>query len=127
MEDFIGSYILKLVFSEKNMMLIKCPNILEIKTVVFNLNGNGAPGPDGFCGVFYHSCWDIIGTNVCNVIQQFFKQIWVLPRMNSNVVSLIPKNQGVYSIKYYRPITVAISNLRLFPRYWRIGLHLWLL
>jgi len=64
---------------------------LEIKTVVFNLNGNSAPGPDGFGGVFYYSCWDIIRIDVWNVVQQFFKQNWVLPGMNSNVVSLIPK------------------------------------
>jgi len=50
-------------------MLIKCPNFLEIKTIIFNLNGNSAPSPDGFGGVFYHSCWDIIGTDVCNVVQ----------------------------------------------------------
>jgi len=55
-------------------MLIKCPNFLEIKTVVFNLNHNSVPGLDSFGGVFYHSCWNIIGTDVCNVVQQFFKQ-----------------------------------------------------
>ena len=59
-------------------MLIKCPDFLEIKIVVFNLNGNSDPGPDGFGGVFYHSCWEIIGTDVCNAVQQFFKQNWVL-------------------------------------------------
>jgi len=48
MEDFISSYIFELVSSEENMMLIKCPNFLEIKTVVFNLNGNSAPGHGGF-------------------------------------------------------------------------------
>jgi len=73
------------------MMLIKYPDFLEIKNVVFNLNGNSARGPDGFGGVFYHSCWEIIGTDVCNVVQQFFKQNWVLLGMYSNVVSLIPK------------------------------------
>jgi len=52
-------------------MLIKCPDFLEIKNVVFNLNGNSAPGSDGFGGVLYHSCWKIIGTNVCNVVQFF--------------------------------------------------------
>jgi len=72
MEDFIGSYIPELVSSEENMMLIKCPDFSKIKTAVFNLNGNNAPGPDCVGGVFYHSCWDIIGTNVCNVVQQFF-------------------------------------------------------
>jgi len=68
MKDFIGSYVPNLVSSEENMMLMKCPNFLEIKNVVFNLDGNSAPGPNGFGGVFYHSCWDIIGTNVCNVV-----------------------------------------------------------
>jgi len=113
MEDFIGSYIPELVSSEENMMLIKCPDFLEIKTIVFNLNGNSAPGPDGFCGVFYHSCRDIIGTDVCNVVQQFFKQNWVLPGMNNNVVSLILKIQGADSIKDYMPIVVANFKFKI--------------
>jgi len=50
-------------------MFIKCPDFSEIKNVVFNLNDNSAPGPDGFCGIVYHSCWEIIGTDVCNVVQ----------------------------------------------------------
>jgi len=56
MEDLIGCYIPELVSSAENMMLIKCSDFLEIKTVIFNLNGNSASGPDGFGGVFYHSC-----------------------------------------------------------------------
>ena len=74
MEDFISTYIPELVSAEENMMLIKCPDFLEIKNVVFNLNGNSSHGPDGFGGVFYHSCWEIIGTNVCNVVQQFLNK-----------------------------------------------------
>jgi len=70
MEDFISTYILELVSSEENKMLIKCPDYLEIKNVVFNLNGTF--GFDGFGGVFYHSCWEIIGTDVCKAVQQFF-------------------------------------------------------
>jgi len=56
MECFIGTYISELVSSEDNMMLNKCPDFLEIKNVVFNLNGNNALGPNGFDGIFYHSC-----------------------------------------------------------------------
>jgi len=116
MEDFIGTYVPNLVSSDENMMLMKCPDILEIKNVVFNLNGNSAPGLDGFGGVFYHSCWDIIGTDVCNAVQQFFKQNWVLPIMNSNVVSLISKFQGVESIKDYRPIVVANFKFKIISK-----------
>jgi len=56
MEDCIGSYIPELVSSEENMMLIKCLDFLEIKSAAFNLNGKSVLGPDGFGGVFYHSC-----------------------------------------------------------------------
>ncbi|XP_068498364.1 uncharacterized protein [Phaseolus vulgaris] len=69
LEDFIGTYIPEMISSEENMMLIKSPDFLEIKNVVFNLNGNSAASPDGFGGVFYHSCWEIIGTDVCNALQ----------------------------------------------------------
>jgi len=75
MNDFIGTYIPELVSSEENMMLIKCPNFLEIKNVVFNLNSNSASGPDGFGGVFYHYCWVVIGTHVCNVFNNFSNKI----------------------------------------------------
>jgi len=97
-------------------MLIKCPDFLEIKNVVFNLNGNSAPSPDGFDGVFYHSCWEIIGTNACNAVQQFFKQNWVLHGMKSNMVSLIPKIQGVESIKDYRPIIFANFKCKIISK-----------
>jgi len=89
---------------------------LEIKNVIFNLNDNSAPGPDGFGGVFYHSCWEIIGTDACNVVQQFFKQNWVLPRMNSSVVSLISKIQGAKSIKDYMPIVVAKFKFKIISK-----------
>ena len=69
MIDFIGTYILELVSSEENMMLIKCPDFLKIKNIVFNLNGNSVLIPHDFGGVFYHSCWEIIGINVCNAVQ----------------------------------------------------------
>ncbi|XP_068497676.1 uncharacterized protein [Phaseolus vulgaris] len=52
------------IYNVENMMLMKSPYFLEIKNVIFNLNGNSASGPDGFAGVFYQSCWDIIGTDV---------------------------------------------------------------
>jgi len=116
MEDFIGTYISVMVSSEENMMLIKCPDFSEIKNVAFNLNGNSAPDLDGFGGVFYHSCREIIGTDVCNVVPQFFKQNWVLSIMNSNVVSLIPKVQGVDSIKDYTSTVVANFKFKIISK-----------
>ena len=80
-----------------------------------------------FWGVFFHSCWDIIGSDVCKVFQQFFKQSWVLPRMNNNVVSLIAKIQGANSIKDYRPIVVPNFKFKIVSKIVMIGLQLWML
>jgi len=116
MKYFIGTYIPELVSFEENMMLIKCPDFLELKNVVFIVNGNNDPGPDGFGGVFYHSCWEIIGIDVCNVVQQYFKENWVLFGINSNVVSLIHKIQGVDCIKNYKPIVVAKFKFKIISK-----------
>ena len=56
-------------------MLIKCPDFLQIKNVVFNLNGNSVPDPDSFGGVFYHSCHEIIGTDVAILFNSFLNKI----------------------------------------------------
>jgi len=63
-----------MVSSKENIMLIKCSNYLKIKNVVFNLDGNNALGLDGYGGIFYHSCWEIIGTYVCKVVQHFLNK-----------------------------------------------------
>ncbi|KAF1894215.1 hypothetical protein Lal_00004139 [Lupinus albus] len=41
---------------------------MKIKNVVFDLNGEGAPGPDGFSGCFYQSFWPIVGDDICSPI-----------------------------------------------------------
>lgn len=76
LEDFVlivASYILSLVTDDKNNFLVKCPNLVEVKhAFFFSLNGDKAPGLDGFDGYFYHTFWDIVGVDVCKVVQQFF-------------------------------------------------------
>jgi len=46
----------------------------------------------------------------------FFKQKWVLPRINSNVVSLIPKIQGADPIIDYRPIVVVNFKFKIISK-----------
>ena len=45
-------------------MLSKIPTPEEIKGVVFNMNSNKAPGPDGMSAHFYKFYWNIIGGEV---------------------------------------------------------------
>lgn len=43
-----------------------------MKQAVFGLNGDSANGPYGFTSQFYHSCWEIIGGDVLEMVKSFF-------------------------------------------------------
>jgi len=98
-------------------MLIKCLDKDEIRQAAFGLNGDSASDSDRFGGVLYHACWDFIGDDVCRVVKQFFVQNWVLPKMNSNVVSLIPKVPRPESIKDFRPIAIANFRFKIISQF----------
>ena len=38
----------------------------ELKVVVFDSPSEKAPGPDGFIGVFFKKCWDVIKVDLLN-------------------------------------------------------------
>lgn len=44
----------------------------EVKNVFFAINGDGAPSPDGFGGLFFQTYWDIVVKDVFNAVGQFF-------------------------------------------------------
>ncbi|GAU32780.1 hypothetical protein TSUD_152280 [Trifolium subterraneum] len=61
-----------LVGDNINALLTVLPSAEEIKHVVFDLNKDGAPGPDGFGAIFFQTYWDIIHVDVINAVLQFF-------------------------------------------------------
>ncbi|WJX72383.1 hypothetical protein P8452_56269 [Trifolium repens] len=60
-----------LVSPEENHSLTSVPTEAEIKTAIFDMNGDGAPGPDGFVGHFYQHFWDIVAFDVTYAVQSF--------------------------------------------------------
>ncbi|XP_075088439.1 uncharacterized protein LOC142170431 [Nicotiana tabacum] len=52
----------------RNAELIKQPTKEEVKVAIFGLNGDSAGGPDGMTGKLYHSCWDIIGDDLYDMV-----------------------------------------------------------
>ena len=55
--DMLDRSIPCLVSEEDNRSLLTLPLCEEIKDVVFYLNGDGAPSPDGFGGHLYIGKW----------------------------------------------------------------------
>lgn len=104
------------VSATDNAMLTNLPTFDEVKSVVFSRNGSSAPGPDGFGGSFYQSFWHIIGDDLFKSDLQFFKHNWILPGLNSNLVTLISKFAEADKIEDYRPISLANFQFKVITK-----------
>lgn len=92
--NLIAETISSIVSDADNRQLISVPQSVEIKAAVFALNGDGAPGPDGFGGHFYQTYWDVVGADVVQSVQEFFITDVLPDNINNNLIVLIPKVPG---------------------------------
>ncbi|XP_019450480.1 PREDICTED: uncharacterized protein LOC109352716 [Lupinus angustifolius] len=112
----INDVIPSLVNEQDDSMLTALPSSFEIKNVVFSMNGDGAPSPDGFGGNFFHAFWDIVELDVCKSVGQFFKHGWILPNLNSNSVILILKFKEADKVEDFRPIALANFQFKIITK-----------
>ncbi|KAL6202888.1 hypothetical protein ACLB2K_026592 [Fragaria x ananassa] len=105
-----------LVTDEENECLIAKPTAQEIHRAVMSLDRSSAPGPDGFGGSFYQTCWSVVAEDVVATVTSFFDNGYILSHFNSNQVTLIPKKEEVDSISDFRPIALANFVFKIITR-----------
>ncbi|XP_026446199.1 uncharacterized protein LOC113346868 [Papaver somniferum] len=88
----------KLITNEDQVMIEAIPVLEEIKIAVFDMNADGAPGPDSFSDIFYESCWDIINSDLLNAVQYCWKRKYIprATRMNGLMSRLVSVQQAAY-------------------------------
>ncbi|GJR74108.1 hypothetical protein Tco_0086473 [Tanacetum coccineum] len=77
----------------------------EIKTAMFDIGDDKAPGPDGFTSTFFKKSWHIVGNDVCNAVRDFFNNGCLLKEINHTFLALIPKVSTPLKVNDYRPIS----------------------
>ncbi|XP_019447270.1 PREDICTED: uncharacterized protein LOC109350495 [Lupinus angustifolius] len=114
--DMVSTVVPTLINDVDNSRISANPSQKEIKSAIFDMNGDGAPGPDGFGGSFYQAFWSIVGPDVCRATLQFFTQDYILPNLNSNNVVLIPKVIGADKMDDFRPIAMANFQFKIISK-----------
>jgi hypothetical protein len=112
----VEEVILNLITDEVNALMTLLPSHQEIKSAVFALNKDSAPGPDGFGAFFFQHYWDIVKLDVFNAVLEFFTTSWILPGFKSNIIALLPKSSSATSIDQYRPIVMANFKFKIISK-----------
>ena len=79
----------------------------EIWTAISGLNGDKAPGPDGFPMAFWSFSWDFVEDEVLGFFKEFYEQGKFVRSINATFLVLIPKKQNVADLKDLRPISLV--------------------
>lgn len=79
----------------------------EIKSAIFAMHSDKSPGPDGFSPGFFKNCWDIIGEDFYNAIEEFFRTGKILREINATFITLIPKTINASKVGDFRPISLC--------------------
>jgi hypothetical protein len=89
----------------------------EVWKTVLSLPSNKAPGPYGFIGKFYKSCWHIIkGDIMAAAMAVWNRNRGNLELLNSAYIILLPKKDEVCHVKDFRPISLVHSFAKLITK-----------
>lgn len=89
----------------------------EVLTVVKEIAGDRAPGPDGFIGVFLKSSWGMIKHDVMLAVHSFYHlHDQHFKQLNTAHLILLAKKSDAQCIGDYRPISLTHSIAKLFSK-----------
>lgn len=113
--DFLA-HISILVNTEDNNTLLKPFSEEEISKIVWSMDSDKAPGPNGFSIHFYILCWDIIKIDLLRMIQGFMRKSKVGGGINSTFLALIPKEVNPRSFERYRLISLCNASYKILAK-----------
>ncbi|KAJ9701691.1 hypothetical protein PVL29_006878 [Vitis rotundifolia] len=88
----------------------------EIHLALMEMNGNKAPGPDGFTMAFWQFYWDFVKEEVLELFKEFYDQNSFAKSFNTTFLVLIPKKGGAEDLGDFRPISLLGGLYKLLAK-----------
>jgi hypothetical protein len=115
-DSYLLSAIPNLITENDNRILNRPISLKEIKKVVFRMNPDKAPGPDGFTPRFFILCWDIIKKDLSKMIMRSQACTKIGGSTNSAFLALIPKEKGAKHLPRFRPISLCNTGYKIITK-----------
>lgn len=90
-----------------NEVFTMVPSPAEIKEAIAQMNPASSPGSDGFTGYFYMACREIIETDLCDFVTDFFKGAYNPKEITTTILILIPKIPAARKLRDFRPTSLG--------------------
>ena len=78
----------------------------EVHSTLMDMNGDNAPGPNGFTVAFWQNCWEFVKEKVMEMFKEFHEPSSFLKSLNTTFLVLIPKKGGAEDLGDFRPISL---------------------
>ncbi|RVX04845.1 LINE-1 retrotransposable element ORF2 protein [Vitis vinifera] len=88
----------------------------EIHSALLEMNGDKAPGPDGFIVAFWQFCWDFVKEEIVDLFKEFYEQRSFAKSLNTTFLILIPKKGGAKDLGDYRSISLLGGLYKLLAK-----------
>ena len=72
---------------------------IEIHAALMEMNGDKAPGPDGFTVSFRQNAWDFTKEEIMEMFKEFHEHSSFVRSLNNTFLVLIPKKSGAEDLR----------------------------
>ena len=80
---------------------------------MFSIKRDKTPSPDGFTAAFFHDNWDIVGSDVVEVVKSFFAKGYFLKEWNCTTLALVTKTSCHDTMRDYCDKSIISAKNRI--------------
>ena len=110
--ELVGSLPFSLSFEDSKM----CDGLItfeELTQATKNLPSGKTPGSDGLPLEFYSAFWDLLGPELCSVLNDNFSRGFLSSSQREGIIRLIHKKDDPKDLKNWRPISLLNTDYKL--------------
>ena len=89
---------------------------VEVQLALFSMQQGKAPRPDGFPVEFFVKNWGVVQADFIKAVKHCFGNDSLHTRLNSTIISLIPKVPNLSTMHEYRPISCCNTVYKVYSK-----------
>ncbi|XP_019096517.1 PREDICTED: uncharacterized protein LOC104768075 [Camelina sativa] len=104
------------ITAEDNEWLTGPATEAEVKSTLFTMHPDKAPGPNGMTALFFQKAWDIVKTDLVDLVNRFLVERVFDKDLNRTHICLIPKVAKPTRMAELRPISLCNVGYKIISK-----------